>query len=147
MDLTRIATVAAGEAIRQQTDIVGLSRLIAAYAAAHDLNSWGNAPTQRTTFELGQIVEPTVNRRGYRLGPVTFRNGGSSASATEIMRLLDHLFKHIPVPGNPQHVRIWTKEFLWIHPFGDGNGRVAWILYNWLNNRLDYPDPLPDFGW
>jgi len=39
----------------------------------------------------------------------------------------------------------FVVEFLKIHPFKDGNGRVAFLLYNILNNSLDDPAPLPDY--
>lgn len=38
-----------------------------------------------------------------------------------------------------------TKEFLEIHPFADGNGRVASILWNFLRDTLDDPEPMPYF--
>lgn len=38
-----------------------------------------------------------------------------------------------------------VKWFLDIHPYSDGNGRVASILYNLLLRKLDEPVLLPDF--
>jgi hypothetical protein len=37
----------------------------------------------------------------------------------------------------------WIKAFLQIHPFQDGNGLVASLLFNWGMNTLDEPFPLP----
>lgn len=38
----------------------------------------------------------------------------------------------------------WCLEFLKIHPFPDGNGRTAAIIYNWMKGTLDHPIDLPE---
>jgi Fic family protein len=42
----------------------------------------------------------------------------------------------------PNH---YAREFLEIHPFADGNGRVASLLWNWLSGNLGDPEPMPYF--
>lgn len=38
-----------------------------------------------------------------------------------------------------------TREFLLIHPFADGNGRVASLVWNYLNESIMAPEPMPYF--
>jgi fido (protein-threonine AMPylation protein) len=54
------------------------------------------------------------------------------------------LFGALDAVGGPIEA---VRSFLRIHPFTDGNGRVAFVLYNWLNHTLLAPAPLPDFDW
>jgi hypothetical protein len=147
MNLTQIATVAAGEAERQQVGLTGLADLLRAYEYAYSNSKLGLAPTKVSVHALGSLVEPSTYGQ-FRFTPVTFRNGGSSAHPERVSALMNSLFEYVPGPNNLEpYIYAWVKEFLWIHPFTDGNGRVAWILYNWLMNSLDSPVPLPEFGW
>lgn len=104
---------------------------------------------------LGSLVD-SRNVNGYRKTPVTFRNGGSSCQAFEISQQLEKLMENINVflTDTPNSIveagamaKALTREFLWIHPFVDGNGRVGFLLYNYLLDTLDDPKPLPDFNW
>lgn len=38
-----------------------------------------------------------------------------------------------------------AREFLVIHPFSDGNGRVASLVWNYLMNTMHDPQPMPYF--
>lgn len=155
--LERIASVAARECERQQ---VGVDRLASLIDAHYQVMTIWPDPTDGNVNRsdicaLGKLVEPS-NFGELRRIPVTFRDGGSSASTHMIPELLDNLINslHLAVDldsTSDEHevdhwyVRKWIKDFLWIHPFTDGNGRTAWVLYNWMRGRMHNPDPLPDF--
>lgn len=142
MNIERVAQVAAQECIRQEVGLQELAWLIDAYQSVARIRRPYRA--FRTGFDikcLGRDVEPRKNREGFRRTPVTFRSGGSAAAAPEIPRLIDTLVDNM-YQGEPAEV---VKQFLWIHPFVDGNGRSAWILWNHLNGTMDEPTNLPDF--
>jgi len=139
LDIHAVARVAALECERQQVDLHALSRLLAAYAFVYE-----NQDVELSighVIMLGSMVEP-VKARKFRITPVTFRNGGSSAPHDMIYELLEHRIEERDLT-----VEEFIKEFLWIHPFEDGNGRVAWILQNWLNKTMDRPDTLKEYRW
>lgn len=158
MSLVAIATGAAVECERQQVGIRQLGYLLNAHAHA----CFYGMRTPGDIISLAVKVEPYKNLHGFRKTPVTFQNGGSSAMASEISRLVDqlcesvHMFiidpsaedlAHSMAVTKDQLLNALVKEFLWIHPFVDGNGRVAWLLYNYLMGTLDNPLPLPDFNF
>lgn len=147
MNLVKIATACAVECERQQVGLVELGYLIKAYTYVQ-FNGLGN----ESIFQLvGRTVEPLKNQHGlYRITPVTFQNGGSSANASAIPRLMEQLVENIAITSynrNETEARYLTREFLWIHPFADGNGRISFLLLNYLLGTLDDPLALPDFGW
>jgi hypothetical protein len=146
-NLEAIAASAARECVRQGVDEDALIRLLQAhrYAQRHAAETLGEADVR----ELGWLVDPAND--GYRRTPVTFASGGSAAAADLVPRAMEGLIAHVGsvrVPATtPFEVGAdeWVKAFLDIHPFADGNGRVAWVLFNWLWGMLDNPLPLPEF--
>lgn len=153
MSLVNIANACAVECERQKVGIRELGYLLEAYQWLSDPDP--NTPRtvegrgQDWFLILGSMIEPGKNRHGFRKVPVTFQNGGSSANASEIPRLMSQLVEHIDLyQKNPDYdINDLVRQFLWIHPFADGNGRLSFILLNYLRGSLDDPIPLPDYNW
>ena len=82
----------------------------------------------------------------YRETPVTFADGGSSCHPQSVPYAMSQLLNNIPDRVElreslmfEEDIDAWIKQFLWIHPFEDGNGRVAAILFNWLWDSFESP--------
>lgn len=145
-NLVQIAQVAASECVRQHVGLNRLVTLLDAYrqVVSMDVDSMSaffqEKNPERFIRWLAGEVEPD-NQGRFRTTPVTFANGGTAAPASEVPRLVAQLC----AIGDSLTADEWTKEFLWIHPFSDGNGRTGWILYNILSGTMDNPVPLPKF--
>lgn len=97
-------------------------------------------------FDLNELVVCRSRNRGYRVTPATFQNGGSSARADTIPDAMERLLNHAPFVKE-DILDDWIKQFLWVHPFEDGNGRTASILRNWFLGTLGNPTDLPHYEW
>ena len=58
---------------------------------------------------------------------------------------MSRLCGFLPELDTPEAIGEWIRQFLVIHPFVDGNGRTALVLYNWLLGTLDDPQKYPDY--
>lgn len=147
LNLLQIANVSSVECIRQQVGLDKLVCLLKAYEYAV-IRGEIHRPEIRDVQKLARTIEPDRGW-GWRETPVTFKNGGGSCAPDAIHDAMLRLFEHVPVsfaqPLAHDTILEIVKHFLWIHPFSDGNGRVGWILYNWLRQTLGAPVPLPDF--
>ena len=79
----------------------------------------------------------------YRRVPAVFNQGMPAVSSRVIPRLMPSLM--LEFNEGPHETETLIKEFLDIHPFADGNGRVASLLFNWHRGSIGDPIPLPYF--
>lgn len=138
--LEGIAIACVAECERQQVGIKELACLISGYAYALEAD---RLPTEGDVLHLAGVIEPSTGGR-YRTTPVTFREGGSAASAQSVPGATARLFAYLDASTDPNG---FVHAFLRIHPFNDGNGRLAFILFNWLNHSLEAPAALPEFSF
>ena len=89
---------------------------------------------------LSSIIEPK-KASTLRRTPVTFANGSTGLSPDLIPRALESLLTF----QTEMPLDTFVKEFLIIHPFVDGNGRTAFVLYNYFAGNRDNPRVLPDY--
>lgn len=100
---------------------------------------------EQNILTIAALIEPEKNSNGYRTVPVTFDSGGTALDAELIPRAMELLCTNYRVLSPND----FCKQFLDIHPFLDGNGRVASTLWNLLQpSSFGYwicPEPLPYF--
>jgi hypothetical protein len=142
VDLERVATIAARECVRQQVALDRLMMLLDAYGYALNADAAGLPRTDLYLFkEMARRVDPEFTS-AWRQVPVTFRDGGEAAHHSTVSGVIVRMWAALDESTDPDE---FVKAFLDVHPFKDGNGRTAWVLYNWLRGTLDAPDPLPDY--
>lgn len=115
----------------------------------HMLSAWHWASNNRPDVisvewleRVAAIVKPHTNSRGLRRCEVSFASGGEASSAEHVGRLTHQLC----IQSGQLGAYEFTHRLLKIHPWADGNGRTACIVYNVLkNNPWDEPVALPEF--
>lgn len=144
LNIERIASIAAKEAIRQKVGLDGLARLLDAYNLAYHLAQSGELFGIEDIRWIACKVEPLTGGN-FRSTAVTFANMSTAVSAAEVPDSMARLVK-VNIAAQQAGLRDrWIKDFLDVHPFVDGNGRTAWILRTWLFNDWGYPSELPDY--
>lgn len=153
--MKRVFTAIQFECDRQQVGIDRVMMLADVYMEARVLGFRSYAPSAidflgREGFAYR--IEPE-NRGSYRLTPVFFDDLTMGLAPGLIERAMmgwwDRVWtawclsegKGLETPEVDEMIR----EFLVIHPFQDGNGRIAWLLRVWLLNQWDDPEPLPNY--
>lgn len=107
--------------------------------------------TEQLVYDINYIVlhgclysDPMEVFFYYRRHPVTIDN----ISLTD-WRLIPNAMKQLcPFPQEhfKQYASKWVYWFLQAHPFSDGNGRTAVLIYNWMNGTLDNLVDLPEYS-
>lgn len=87
---------------------------------------------------------------GYRTVPVVFNQGLPGLAPTLIPNAMKRLTAAMAEPqdaslGYKALADMYTREFLLIHPFTDGNGRVASLMWNSIRGSIINPEPMPYF--
>lgn len=136
----QLVIIAMKECVRQHVGFERLETIINGHNKLQEALDSNVEITSEFIEKLGGVVEPDNHGR-FRVSPVTFQNGGTSANSQDIPRLMHNLFTY----GDALSAEEFAKEYLWIHPFIDGNGRSGWLIYNWKNNTLNNPVELPKF--
>lgn len=115
--------------------------MVRAWALCARAAEWEQGPSLFFVQELNAAIR-MVNTANFRQVPVTFTNTISSApSHHDVPRLMAQLWENM----DDITVEEFCYEFLRIHPFVDGNGRCAVLLYNLLNGTIHKPVPMPEF--
>lgn len=138
VNLRTIAATAAAECVRQGVDLHALTNLLSGYEHAYRMRN--RLPTVESVVTLGSLIEPDRNHNGFRVVPVTFANLTTAVEPRLVPGAVDRMMRFLD-----WHADGVAKAFLDVHPFIDGNGRVAWILLNWIDRTLDDPRPLPEY--
>lgn len=145
--------------VERQHDPKGYDGMMKAmqYATALSYRLPGVEDAMHLAFYVKEHAQANVIVRGsnYRHVPVAV-DGGTRPIGSDhrhIERQMKLLFQNLPQYDSFQHgpdfwgyekaVDSWTKQLLEIHPWVDGNGRVASILRNWLLRTLENPTIMP----
>lgn len=145
MNLTKIAEVAAHECERQEVGLDRLAMLLTAYSHVHTLMKKEQKPPWKgIILSLAKTIEPLTLGR-LRTVPVRFSDYSFGADPDVLEDGFNSLCNSLPKLIRISHVDVWIKSFLQLHPFIDGNGRLAWLLRVWLLNQWENPEPLPDY--
>ena len=126
------------ECNRQHVGEVEHQQLINAYN--YMLSTSHRLVTVENILRIASIIEP-VKAKSFRRTPVTFANASMGLTPELIPNAMEALIEN----RDQLSIDEFVKEFLVIHPFQDGNGRTAFILYNMLNRRGTFPEELPDY--
>lgn len=137
-EIEAITAACVRECVRQGVGLRQVAGLVVAYDYA--IENRGTLPTLFDQEMVAKYVEPRAAAR-YRLTPVTFASGGSAAHWQDIPDAMIRMFDALDGDVDPAE---FVRAFLTIHPYADGNGRTAFVLYNWLAGTLSEPQPLPD---
>lgn len=150
-DIVRFCSI---ECLLQMSGELSVGWMVDAWLYAQE---FGYAPpTLDDVQNIGRLVEPNVNygpgfrRCDVRVGfdvkapwqhvPVLMAN-----LMEELNQLKEPTDSSYPDDYGLLTPEKFTREYLEIHPWRDGNGRSSVILYNWLRGSLDNPVWFPNW--
>lgn len=130
------------ESERQSATLEETINMVEAWRYVRDFQSF---PNIATIAHIAYLINGT---RTTRTMPAVFNQGRPALDARLIPRALTRWHEYAPQAlaasdDLNETVDEFTKEFLEIHPFADGNGRVASLLYNYMRGTIMDPAPLP----
>ena len=131
----------AREVDRQQDSPMHVLYMFAAWEFAKGVVPGKNVDNEEVIHTLSMLVRGYDSVPRYRGTPVYFAQGGHAANHQSIGRLMSQLMDLADKITVDQYVH----EFLRIHPYEDGNGRVASLLYNIGNGTVLDPVDLPHY--
>lgn len=140
MFTTREVHWAISECIRQQTGPQEVENLLMALEYAQAQRKLFVFPQLVDVKTIASIIEPFKAAK-YRQTPVVFNQGEVPLKWEHIERQMQLLFNNIELILMP--IDDFIKRLLVIHPWEDGNGRTASIVYNWFKDSLEDPMSLP----
>jgi hypothetical protein len=128
----------AEECLLQQSGEISVANMFDAWAISVNLGP--SDVTERTILALAHNIEPLRNAAGYRQYGV--RVGSHIApKADKVPGLMTAFFEELP--GMPSGEAFYRFET--IHPFGDGNGRTGYLMWNILNGTMAELVPPPNY--
>jgi hypothetical protein len=134
----------AKEVARQGDGPMSVFHMFKAWTYAKDVIAYQeNMATEEQIKVLHMFVRNLDILRNYRVTPVTFSDGSHGLDWPHIPRQMDLLITEGMNPRGSLTLDEWIKAFLMIHPFEDGNGRVASLLWNVGNGTILDPRPMP----
>lgn len=119
--------------------------MLEAWMQAIELQYAGSDINAKTVQTWAHLVEPTINRLGDWRRVNVMVGGRVCPSVSEVSDLMQRWFSLMPDMTALEAY----KEFEFIHPFEDGNGRTGKIILNWINGTLLEPifPPADIFGY
>lgn len=138
-----ILAFCANECERQKASPVEVLHMLDAYEYA--MNWIVGIPGQRLTSTGISAIHSKLmpSKVGYRIGPAVFDQGGVALAPEFIGRQVDLLVDN----QRKLEPMEFVHRFLEIHPYRDGNGRTAAILFNLLQGTMLLPEPLPEMSF